>query len=244
MIDTAPRGTAPGPGGRRLPSWWHRLSASGHRRRFPRGSLPILEGESGDLVLGVETGLLKISKTGPDGDEFVIALAYPGDLVGEMAALDGSRRQATVSVLRDATVWTLPGERFLDEVSADPALSRAVTAMLLERCRSNTDRLTRIATMDALGLVCDLVTERLEAERGGPVTAGPVTVDLDLTQDEQAGYLGLSRRAVNKAYGELRRLGWVRYRAGTAIVVDPAAVARRAGRVVSSFDGAGRDGAG
>jgi CRP-like cAMP-binding protein len=50
----------------------------------------------GDPVTGallITTGVLKIHKHSPSGDELILALSGAGDLLGEFAALDGATRE-------------------------------------------------------------------------------------------------------------------------------------------------------
>jgi CRP-like cAMP-binding protein len=64
------------------------LSARGRRRRYVRHTRVFCEGDPSDFVLVILEGRVKLAVTTEDGDESLLGVRGPGDLVGELAALD------------------------------------------------------------------------------------------------------------------------------------------------------------
>ena len=98
---------------RRARSWlgWIRAPGSafealGAPRRHRRGATVLFEGDTGDTVLFVVEGRLKVLTTTTDGRELVLGLRGPGELLGELTAIaqDGRARYATVVALDDLHV--------------------------------------------------------------------------------------------------------------------------------------------
>jgi len=74
---------------------------------FREGDLVFKEGDPGDAAFIVESGSIGIFKT-IEGEEVQLATMNMGELFGEMAIVDGSRRMAHAVALEDSVVVSLP----------------------------------------------------------------------------------------------------------------------------------------
>jgi MFS family permease len=94
----------------------------------PAGTAFIREGEPGDSAYLIADGELEVSVNGR-------ALATLGrcDLVGEIALLRGGRRTATVVARRDARLYELDSETFLEAVGANRAAAGALDNLIDQR---------------------------------------------------------------------------------------------------------------
>src|SRR3954465_803698 len=72
-------------------------------REFPAGTVIVHEGDPSDHVLVLRSGCVKVVASVADGAEFILGLRGPGDLVCELACLDGRPRRGTVSALDRVT---------------------------------------------------------------------------------------------------------------------------------------------
>src|ERR1700679_2880705 len=72
------------------------LLAAGHRRGWAAGEVVFREGDTGGSALVIVSGLVKIGKRGQGGDELILSLCGPGDLLGEVTAVQGATRSADV----------------------------------------------------------------------------------------------------------------------------------------------------
>ena len=71
----------------------------GRRRRVPAGEMLFLEGDRADEVLVLLAGEVKISVGSLEGREVILDVLEPGALVGELSAIDGKPRSATVTAI-------------------------------------------------------------------------------------------------------------------------------------------------
>ena len=60
-----------------------------------------VEGDESDAVFVVTEGVLQATVASPDGD-IIVGTMHPGEVIGEVAALAGLRRSATVSAVATA----------------------------------------------------------------------------------------------------------------------------------------------
>jgi CRP/FNR family transcriptional regulator, cyclic AMP receptor protein len=202
---------------------WEELAALGTRRRYRRGETLFREGDVSETVMAVLEGRVKISVLTQSGREIVLSTKEPGELVGELAAVDGRRRSATATALGDVDVTTLSTSAFGALLDSEPARARQLLHALVAQLRAaNLQRSERDE-----GSTLQRVARRLSslarsfAEHNDP----DAPVDLQLTQDDLAGWVGATREATNRALASLRATGCIATRHRRVVVTDPAALA-------------------
>ena len=84
------------------------LVALGMLRRFSRGEVLIFQGEPDDRVMIVLAGRVKVARIEQDGRELMLEIRDPGDMLGELAFIDGGPRVATVSALEPVEALVMP----------------------------------------------------------------------------------------------------------------------------------------
>lgn len=194
-------------------------------RAWPARSLLFFEGDDAHDVLIVRDGNVKVFIGTNDGREVVLDVLGPGDLLGEMSAVDGGARSANATALGKVSIATVSLPAFNAFLAEHPAAAMALLASMTTRLRAASRRQAEFATVDALGRVCRRISE-LAARQ--PATARPLTVTAPLSQTELGAWAGLSREAVVKAFHALRSLGWISTDGRAITVLDPAAVRARA----------------
>lgn len=197
------------------------------RKSFPRGSLIMREGSAGDDVMLVLSGRVKVIASGADEREVALALRGPGELVGEMSALAHSRRTATaVAADDDVELGIVSGPQFQQYLHDHPDVAAVVIRSLVRRLTEATRSLVDLATQDSVGRVARRLHE-LAADHGSGKLTGPL--EIELTQDELAGWTGTTRETVSRALRLMRQLGWVATGHRTITVLDPTALRERGG---------------
>ncbi|GAB5362406.1 hypothetical protein AAMO2058_000794100 [Amorphochlora amoebiformis] len=75
-----------------------------YRLNYQKGDIPIRQGDRGDRLYVVETGVFEVKVT-VDGKERVVAQRGAGTLFGELALMYNAPRAATVCAITEAVVW-------------------------------------------------------------------------------------------------------------------------------------------
>lgn len=197
------------------------------RRSVRRAQLILRAGAAGDDVVLVLDGHVKLVAYGADRREVVLAIRGPGELIGEMAALAGQRRTATVIAVDDVEVGFLHAEELKSFLAEHPAVALVLIRMLVRRLsEADRDRVD-LATQDSVGMVAKRLVE-LATEHGKRVEEGTL-IEFTLTQDELASWTGATRETVSRALRLMRRVGWVATEHGSITVLDLAALRERCG---------------
>lgn len=178
---------------------WNALLAGGAATRFEPGALLMRQGDPGTFVLLLTSGLIKVWRVDPQGEELLLAVRGPGEVVGDFAVLDGTVRTASVTAMRPCITYVLPAERFR-RIVGEHGLEHILMRHIIARIREGEDWRAEMAELPARELVTRILL-RLAAAVDGP---SPL---LDLSQEDIANAAGLSRSAVAAELANLRQQG-------------------------------------
>jgi CRP-like cAMP-binding protein/predicted MFS family arabinose efflux permease len=145
------------------------LIRSSSVRDVPEGATIVSEGEVGDAAYFVLDGQAVAGTPAEDGEYRSLSAMAAGDFFGEIAALTGSRRTATVVAEQPTTVLEVPATTLRGLMSV-PELSSIFLTKLSERLnRTNSADLPRFSGVDQASLR-DLRTPRPSNE-GSPTAS-------------------------------------------------------------------------
>jgi len=184
------------------------LHGRGGTRRYKPGTVLFHEDDLSDWVLVVNTGRVKISVTTRDGKEVVLGICGPGDLLGEMSALDAYPRSATATAIDAVEVRLIQGADFREFLAGSPGATMAFLRSMSGRLRDSDRRRVEFLALDSIGRVASRVVELAE-RYGSEIDGGSTRIDIPISQEELAGMSGASREAVTKALHLFRRRGWI-----------------------------------
>lgn len=194
-------------------------------RSFRKGQSLFHEGGSSDRVIVLLSGRVKVFTVTENGKEIVLGFRGPGDLLGELSALDREPRSASVAAIEPVEALAITARDFESYLADRPGVALRLVQMLSRRLRDADRKRVEYGAHDTVGRVAARLVEL--AERYGDPGADGVAIGLPLSQEELAGWTGSSREAVSKALGSLRRVGWVSTERRRIIVLDLEALRRR-----------------
>jgi CRP/FNR family transcriptional regulator, cyclic AMP receptor protein len=194
-------------------------------RRFRKGQSIFHEGGPSDRVVVLLSGRAKVSTLTGEGKEVVLAFRGPGDLLGELSAIDDQPRSASVEAIEPVEALAIAAGDFRSFLTAHPEVSLLLLRMLSRRLRAADRVRVEFGAYDTVGRVSARLVG-LAGQYGERVAKG-IRIDLPISQEELAGWTGASREAVSKALQTLRRAGWVITERRAITVVDLEALRRR-----------------
>jgi CRP/FNR family transcriptional regulator, cyclic AMP receptor protein len=203
------------------------LRALGAERRYRAGVVLFHYGDEPGSLLALLEGRVKYCLPGPHGKELIFGFAGPGELVGEVAAIDGAPRSASVEAVDTVRALVVPRSAFERFLETHPAATLSLLRSLARRLRLADAQRLEFAAYDVVGRVARRLVEL--CEHHGESVDGGLVITLPLSQDELAAWTASSREAVAKALQLLRRLGWVETHRRRILVRDLAALREYAG---------------
>jgi CRP-like cAMP-binding protein len=179
------------------------LLSLGTSCEFDAGQVLVREDDTSTHVYVLLTGCTKVTATTPEGGFALLAIRGGGDVIGELAGLDGQPRSATVTTVNRVRARVLSQATFQNFLSRHPdaalAISRSVGAKLRWATRRRVDFSGREVRVRLARVLVEL------AGVYGLATSDGVELGVALTQPELAGLVSAAEPTVHRALAGFRR---------------------------------------
>lgn len=214
--------------GRLTPGTCAALLQLGVRRHYRAGQTLMREGEATTHAVLLRKGYVKVTATTEEGGSTLLAVRPPGDLVGELAAISGAPRSATVTAAVEVAGSEISRPEFLAFLRRYPDAALALTTMEGDRLRMANRRRLDISGYGTKARIARLLIEL--GESFGRDTPQGRVIGLTLPQRELAELIGVAHVTVQRALRTLRASGLIDVSYRRITIVRPEAldeVARR-----------------
>jgi CRP-like cAMP-binding protein len=196
------------------------------RRSFRSGEVLFHEGDPADSLHLITRGKVAALVTSPGGQQLTLSIMREGEMLGELALLTSAgQRSATVRALEATETLSIHRDDFGRLLREQPAISVFFLRLLAERVLNVTTRLR-----EALYVPVEWRVRRRLVELARIYGGEGAEAVIPLSQESVAGLAGTARATVNRVLQEEVRHGTVRLHRRRIVVVDPTAIAMRAGQ--------------
>jgi len=185
----------------------------------PRGQRIYLTGDPSDQIFLLKAGVVKISTSGVDGQDTILALLYPGDVFGELAMVDDSPRDHVATAYEDTVLCALNRDVLLQMVQQAPALGYQITKLMGLRLRRFRTRVEELLCRSAPARIAHTLLD-LASDYGVRDDAG-ILIPLRLNQGDLGNLVGLARETVNIILQDFRQRGLVEADRQSIRIKDP-----------------------
>lgn len=201
--------------------------ALGRSRQFARNTVIFEKGDAGDCVYAIIRGRIAIETVSEDGRIALLNLLGPGDLLGEIAAVDGNERTAGARALSTSTLLRIERGDFMHFLERHPNAARKVMELLCSRLRWTS---AVIEDLTFLAVPQRLAKRLLALSRqyGVDVDSGTKIAE-SVSQESLAQMLGVTREFVNRCLRYLQDRGAIRYEQGHIVITDKALLKQLSG---------------
>lgn len=185
-----------------------RLAPDCMMRRVPRNTQVIRAGEPSRFVYLIRSGTLSVTVSNEEGREAILVELGPGELFGEMGAIDGQPGSATVLARSPCALISLPRAAFKGCLQAHPSIMQFVLRTLIARQEEANRRITSLCLDDVSTRVIQLLRQRATGLGAGPKIEGR------LNRQRIAKMVGASREMVSRVISDLKARGRITTRTG------------------------------
>lgn len=199
-----------------------RLASSAQTAYFEPGETLFEEGDRGEHCFILHRGAIRVLHSLRDGRRMAIARLGPGNIVGELALLDGERRSATVQAAEPTLAVVLAGQDVMPILRGDAEVALSVAVSLARRLRERNDRLLEHALGSVAGGVAGTLLAQVEARQAQG--AGDSDVEVVGSAADIAKLAGAPRDSATRFMHWLENEGVVTMKRGKTRVHDPAAL--------------------
>ncbi len=174
------------------------LAGMAKNRDYRTGETVFREGEPGDVLLGVISGNINIHAASTDGQSLNLNRICAGEIIGEIAFLDGGPRTASGEATEPTSCFAIPRPPFQRLMRERSELSEQLLILVCQRVRWTSDRVTDFAFLTP------------QARLGRRLLhLGAEQSEVRISQAELARFLGISRQVVNGYLREWQNAGAV-----------------------------------
>ncbi|GHE04861.1 transcriptional activator protein FnrL [Allgaiera indica] len=173
-------------------------------RSYEAGQTLVWSGDQMDFVASVVTGIATLTQTMEDGRRQMVGLLLPSDFVGRpgraCAAYD-------VTATTDIVMCCFRKKPFEEMMEGTPHLAQRLLEMTLDELDAAREWMLLLGRKTAREKIASLITiiAKRDASAHAAGRGGGVTVDLPLTREAMADYLGLTLETVSRQISALRR---------------------------------------
>ena len=165
-------------------------------------------------------GAVNIVSFSSTGREITFAEVGVGETVGELAAIDGQPRSASVVATEDALLAILPAESFIELLKRNGEVAFTLLQRMSGIVRKGTDQVIRVSSVAAIHRVYGELLRRAEQD--------PTVPDLWVVKPlppirELASTGGTTRELVSNALNQLYPSGLIRRKGNNLYITDRSA---------------------
>jgi CRP/FNR family cyclic AMP-dependent transcriptional regulator len=193
-------------------------------QQLHRGQALHLTGESGARTHLLVRGVVKLCARNVDGGATILGLALAGDLIGDVALLDGRGQPLDAIAATRCDLMSLSSEALLEALASSPEAALEMARALARRHRwlseAAMERSTSPVPARLAGRLLDL------AAALGRAREGTVELELPVAQEDLGRLAGMSRESACKTLRALQRAGVLTYRGRRVRILRPDALER------------------
>lgn len=189
-----------------------------HTKKIEAQSIILSSGDNSTEVYFIISGLVRATMYTPSGREISYQDIYPGDMFGEMTAIDQMYRSTHIIAMEDTVLLRLSSKNFIDIISTYPSVGLATLHKVTKVNRFLCERIYEFSALD--------VNHRIQSELirlakdVNPNSLGEVTIDNMPKHQELANRLATHREAVTRELNRLEKDGVIKKSKNKGLILD------------------------
>lgn len=186
----------------------------------------VRQGEDSRYTLLLVSGHAKVT-VNADGQDVLLAIRCPGDLVGELATLTGRARSDSVVAAGPVVARLIKGSELADVMDRHRDMWLAMVRSLVERLGAADRRVVDFVSRPAPARVCRVIADLIES--CGVRTPRGWQPEFPMSQAEIASLAGVGLSTVEKALITMEQRGVLERRYRQIVISDQAELRRLGG---------------
>ena len=189
-----------------------------HARRFQKGEIVIVQGEIPDCVYLIKSGIIKTYNLTSQGEEKPLTFDVAGECF-PIGWIFGHLRwsQYYYEAFTDCELYCIPRDEYVTFLKANNDVMFDNLAYMARRTNNFQMRLNALEQSKAINKVINTL-HFLCLRFGKDIDDNTVKIDLPLTQQELANFMGLTRETTGIELKKLQKKGIISYRRQNYVV--------------------------
>ncbi|MCF6092453.1 Crp/Fnr family transcriptional regulator [Microaerobacter geothermalis] len=189
-------------------------------QKVEKGTIIFSEDDPAEAIYFVIEGKVRLTKSTPDGKEIILNIRRPGELFAEVAlfAKDKATYPATAQMMETGVISFIRNASLEKLVYENPDLAITLIQVMGNRLRTAQTILRDVALYGKLGAFSATLL-RLANDYGITTDEG-LQINLNLTHQDLANFIGTSRENINRMVSDLKRNGILEMKKGVLVIKD------------------------
>lgn len=174
-------------------------------KQYKNGEVIYAEEEPGEYIYIIDSGLVKLYKTGKDGNEYILRLLKAGQFFGEMVLFKKEKLSSSAESVGDCNICMIGKKDLENLIRSNLELSYKLLSSISIRLNKTENKLISFALEDAREKTMRLLLDL--AQESGIKREDGVLVKLPLNRQGLANLMGISQETLSRKFTELQNEG-------------------------------------
>ncbi|MBB6446282.1 Crp/Fnr family transcriptional regulator [Bacillus benzoevorans] len=176
--------------------------------KFKKGEILLHEGDKSDTLFIVNKGRVKISKYTVNGKEQILYILSSGEFFGELHLFNNDEAtNFSVCALEETQVCMLTKSDIDRIMEANPGISLKLLKAVTKRLAHTENLAQNLATKDPEVRIASMILEF--SQKFGRKKKEGVLIELPVTREEAASYVGVTRETISRKFSKFEDLGFI-----------------------------------
>jgi CRP/FNR family transcriptional regulator, nitrogen oxide reductase regulator len=189
------------------------------RHDHPAQTLLFLEGQPASIYYLIAQGKVKITQTSPEGEEVILHVAEPGQVIGALPTLGEGGYPASAETLEDCVTFSVEAEDFESILLSHPQVMRRLLTFATRQLQISHRRLRELATERVERRIARTLT-RLASQLGRKQGTS-IEIDAPLSRQDLAEMSGTTLYTVSRTLKRWQSDGLVRSGRQKIVILNP-----------------------
>jgi len=200
---------------------WEAIAPLLHGHCYPKDSYIFFQGDPPDALYILWIGRVKLVRHTDHGRDVVMEVLGPGQLLGEMAVLDGRPYSTTAQTLEEVAVVAIPRNDFFSILERYPKVSMGVISELSRRLRLSSELVRSLAVDRVEQRIARTIVRLADlAATPYPGQENAILIDLPLTRQDIAEMTGTTVETAIRVMSRFRKRGMISSVRGRILITD------------------------
>lgn len=174
---------------------------------YKKGHDIFLQGNPSLGLYCVNSGKIKITKTGLDGKESIVRIAGPGDVLGHRSLFSHENYTASATTIEETTICFIDKKFIFNALKREPSIALRLIQQLSREMGSAEAKSASLSQKSVKERLCELLLTLKNSY--GIVEGARTRLDIKLTREEMASMIGTSVETVIRFMTELKEQGMI-----------------------------------
>jgi CRP-like cAMP-binding protein len=172
---------------------------------YKKGQTLFVQGNHPFGIYCISKGNIKLTKTGPDGKETIVRIAYGGDILGHRSLFTDDNYSATATAMEDTEVCFIDKKFILKIIEQNPTVALSIINKHTRDMGAAEKKLSSLHQKNVRERLAELILS-LKATHGVK-EGGRWKIELKLTREEMATMIGTANETLIRFMTEFKDAG-------------------------------------